>query len=442
MASHHSFFFSFFFSILTLTHSSTEYLKLPLLPTTSLSNTSHILAADLRRLSSRRTSPQSPLTSGAATGSGQYFADLRIGSPPQRLLLVVDTGSDLVWVKCSACRNCSTHRSGSAFLPRHSITFSTHHCYDSQCRLVPHPTATHCNNRTKLHTPCRYQYSYADGSTTTGLFSKETTTFNTSSNKQVKIKNFAFGCGFKTSGPSVTGSSFNGAQGVMGLGRGPISFTSQLGRKFGNTFSYCLLDYTLSPPPKSYLTIGASSNDVDSRKLFSYTPFVTNPLSPTFYYITIESVSVDGVRLPINPSVWGIDVNGNGGTIVDTGTTLSFFAEPAYRQILAAVRRRVKLLVAKDAAALGFDLCVNVSGAARPKLPKLSFVLAGKSALSPPTGNYFIEPVEGLKCLAVQPVRPGSGFSVIGNLMQQGYLFEFDLDRSRMGFSRHGCAVR
>jgi len=432
----------FFFTILTLTHSSTEYLKLPLLPRTTLSNVSNILAADLHRLSGRRTLPQSPLTSGAAMGSGQYFADLRIGSPPQRLLLVADTGSDLVWVKCSACRNCSTKRPGSAFLPRHSRSFSSFHCYDSPCRFVPHPTPTHCNNHTKLHTPCRYEYSYADGSTTTGFFSKETTTFNTSSNKQGKIKNLAFGCGFKTSGPSVTGSSFNGAQGVMGLGRGPISFTSQLGRKFGNTFSYCLLDYTLSPPPKSYLTIGASSNDAVSRKLFSYTPFVTNPLSPSFYYIIIQSVSVDGVRLPISPSVWGIDDNGNGGTVLDSGTTLSFLAEPAYKQVLAAFRRRVRLPAAEGAAALGFDLCVNVSGTARPRLPKLRFVLAGKAVLSPPAGNYFIEPVDGVKCLAVQPVRPGSGFSVVGNLMQQGFLFEFDLDRSRIGFSRHGCAVR
>ncbi|KOM46274.1 hypothetical protein LR48_Vigan06g158000 [Vigna angularis] len=228
----------------------------------------------------------------------------------------------------------------------------------------------------------------------------------------------------------------------MGLGRGPISFTSQLGRKFGNTFSYCLLDYTLSPAPKSYLTIGASSNDVISRKLFSYTPFATNPLSPSFYYITIQSVSVDGIRLPINTSVWGIDDNGNGGTVLDSGTTISFLAEPAYRQVLAAFRRRVKLPAAEGATALGFDLCVNVSGITRPRLPKLRFFLAGKSVLSPPAGNYFIEPADGVKCLAVQAVRPGSGFSVIGNLMQQGYLFEFDLHRSRIGFSRHGCAVR
>ncbi|KAG2402878.1 uncharacterized protein HKW66_Vig0250980 [Vigna angularis] len=119
-----------------------------------------------------------------------------------------------------------------------SPNFSSYHCYDSPCRFVPHPTPTHCNNCTKLHTLGRYEYSYVDGSSTTGFFSKETTTFKTSSNKQGKIENLAFGCEFKTSNPSVTGSSFNGAQGVMGLGDGPISFISQLGRKFCK----CILD--------------------------------------------------------------------------------------------------------------------------------------------------------------------------------------------------------
>ncbi|XP_061339290.1 aspartyl protease family protein 2 [Gastrolobium bilobum] len=431
----------FFFLVFTFIHfcNSAEYLKLPLLQRNPLLSPAQLLAADTHRLSGRRSIVKSPLISGASTGSGQYFVDLRIGSPPQRLLLVADTGSDLVWVKCSACKNCSNHRPESTFLARHSKTFSSHHCYDSPCRLVPHPKPARPCNRTRLHSPCRYEYSYADGSVTSGFFSKETTTFNTSSGREAKIKKLSFGCAFRISGPSVTGGSFNGAQGVMGLGRGSISFNSQLGRKFGNKFSYCLLDYTISPPPKSYLTIGGSANDVVSRK-FSYTPLLNNPLSPSFYYIGIDSVTVDGANLPISHSVWAIDEQGNGGTVVDSGTTLTFLAEPAYRQVLAAFQRRVSLPTAEDLA-LGFDLCVNVSGVFRPRLPKLSIALVGKSVMSPPARNYFIEAADRVMCLAIQPVKPGSGFSVLGNLMQQGYLFEFDIDRSRLGFSRHGCAV-
>ncbi|KAK9114766.1 hypothetical protein Syun_021563 [Stephania yunnanensis] len=175
--------------------------------------------------------------------------------------------------------------------------------------------------------------------------------------------------------------------------------------------------------------------------MMSFTPLLTNPLSPTFYYVGIKSVFVDGVKLPVNSSVWRFDGNGNGGTVVDSGTTLSFFAMPAYREMLTAFKGRVKLPLVSDPA-LGFDLCVNVSGGVSPGLPRMSFGLVGGSVFSPPSSNYFIDVADGVKCLALQPVSATSSFSVIGNLMQQGFLLEFDRDKSRLGFTRHGCAVK
>ncbi|XAR55850.1 Nepenthesin [Bertholletia excelsa] len=428
-----------------LCNSQSDSLKLPLLhkspfpsPSEALSSDSHRLSSLFSALHSRKT-PQLPLTSGAASGSGQYFVDLSLGTPAQRLLLVADTGSDLVWVKCSACRDCSKRPPGSAFLSRHSDSFWPYHCYDSACKIVPHPKHVPCN-RTRLHSPCRYEYSYADGSKTSGFFARETTTFNTSSGQKVKHGGLAFGCGFRVSGPSVSGPSFNGAQGVMGLGRGPVSLPSQLGRRFGNKFSYCLMDYTLSPTPTSYLLIGGTHNvTVSGKSVINYTPLQINPFSPTFYYIGIQSVSVEGTKLRINPSVWAIDEMGNGGTVVDSGTTLTFLANPAYRRVLTAFRRRVKLPEPAERTP-GFDLCLNVSGVSRPRLPRLSFKFAGGSVFSPPPRNYFVDTAEGVKCLAIRPVSSPAGFSVIGNLMQQGFLLEFDKERSRLGFSRHGCA--
>ncbi|KAK9277343.1 hypothetical protein L1049_006884 [Liquidambar formosana] len=286
---------------------TTEYLKLRLLHKSPFSSPSQALSSDTHRLSALFSALRAhqtlkfPVISGASTGSGQYFVNLRIGTPPQNLLLVVDTGSDLVWVTCSACKNCTSHPPGSAFLARHSATFSLHHCYASACRLVPHPKHNPCNH-TRLHSPCRYEYSYADGSLTRGFFAKETTTLNTSSGIEAKLKNLAFGCGFRISGPSVSGPSFNGAHGVMGLGRGSLSLPTQLGHRFGNKFSYCLMDYTISPPPTSYLLIGGKQNTtLTTKSRLTYTPLQINTLAPTFYYVGIKTVSVNGVKLPIRP---------------------------------------------------------------------------------------------------------------------------------------------
>lgn len=436
-----------------------EYLKLPLLhkKRSFPLNPSQTLASDTRRVNhlyaslhqhhhsphrrhhhrknDRGSSAQLPLTSGASFGTGQYFVSLSLGTPPQPLLLVADTGSDLIWATCSACRNCSSRKPNSAFLARHSSTFSSFHCFDSVCQLIPQPKGVPCNH-TRLHSPCRYEYSYSDGSISSGFFARETTTFNTSTGKRVKYRNLAFGCGFAASGPSVTGPSFNGAQGVIGLGLGSISFPSQLGRKFANKFSYCLMDYTLSPTPTSYLLIGGGGNTTEK----SFTPFILNNLTSTFYYIGIEYVAVDGMKLRIRPSAWTIDEFGSGGTVMDSGTTLSFFVQPAYDKVLAAFERRVKL-PRPTRPDPNLDFCVNVSGISRPSLPKMSLKLVGGSVFSPPPQNYFIDTAPDVKCLAIQPVTSPSGFNLIGNLMQQGFMFEFDRERSQLGFTRHGCAL-
>ncbi|KAI3452987.1 hypothetical protein Pfo_009650 [Paulownia fortunei] len=453
ISSHLSIFTFLFFLLIStaLPYSSAEtpfhYLKLPLLHKNPHPPTpSEALSADNHRLSTlfsalrKHPHPQLPVNSAASFGSGQYLVSLHLGTPPQRVLLIADTGSDLTWVSCSACRrHCSSR--ATSFFPRHSATFSPYHCFDSTCTLVPHPKKpVHCNH-TRIHSTCRYEYSYSDGSITNGFFSHETTTFNTSAGKLLKFQHFSFGCGFWNSGPSVSGASFNGGNGVLGLGRGPISFSSQLGREFGHKFSYCLMDYSLSPPPTSYLLIGGgSANGAAGKAKLSYTPLLINRLSPTFYYIGIESVLINDVKLRISPSVWAIDKFGNGGTVLDSGTTLTFLAEPAYRRILAVFERLVKLPRSPEPT-VGFDLCLNVSGLSRTSLPQLSFKLGGGSVFSPPPRNYFIDTADGVKCLALQPVTSVTGFSVIGNLMQQGYTFEFDKDRSRLGFTRHGCAV-
>ncbi|XP_038976478.1 aspartic proteinase NANA, chloroplast-like [Phoenix dactylifera] len=429
-------------SLGTPTSQAQEYLKLRLLRRTPLPSGRQALALDSLRLSSSSstttTSSSVPIVSGASSGAGQYFVDLRIGTPPQRIRLVADTGSDLVWARCSPCRGpgCSArHPPGSAFLPRLSSSFAPFHCYDPSCRLVPHPRHSPRCPRSRLHSPCRFRYSYADRSSAAGFFSRETATLNASSGRAARLPALPFGCAFNVS----TGPSIGAARGVLGLGRGPISFPYHAAPRFGATFSYCLPDYTLSPPPTSYLLIGAAPRH--RHQNLSFTPLLSNPLSPTFYYIRILSASIDATPLPIDPSVWALDpASGAGGTVIDTGTTLSFLPAPAYLQILRAVAKRLPR-AALAGSPPGFDLCVNAS-AEGLRLPRLAFRLLGGAELSPPPANYFIDTAEGVRCLALQPVSPtGPGFGVIGNLMQQGFLFVFDLDRaaSRLAFSRTGC---
>jgi hypothetical protein len=53
-----------------------------------------------------------------------YYTHLRVGNPPKRYFVDVDTGSDLTWIQCDApCRSCAKVISESDLLPHKYLDF-------------------------------------------------------------------------------------------------------------------------------------------------------------------------------------------------------------------------------------------------------------------------------------------------------------------------------
>lgn len=380
-----------------------------------------------------------PIFSGASVSSGQYFADLEIGTPPKRFLLIADTGSDLVWVNChyqyhGRKRQRSRRRktvSKRAFNAYASSTFHPISCASQECQMIPGPSS--CN----LHHPtnCIYQYSYSDLSSSHGIFAYDTATISSANSSLLgpRIPNMAFGCS-----TGKQGNSFDGADGVLALGQGQTSFASQIGFTYDNNkFSYCLVDHLNQPSAHNYLVFGNRHMKDEVRANLRYTPVLKDQRVPdTYYYVGIEGVNVDGLRLPIPPNVWSIANNGTGGTIVDCGTTLSYVADSAYTILFAVFDRLVRYprLVMDP-----FDLCFNSSGISNDRLPAFSIDFYGGASFDPPVENYFVPVADDVTCLAILAAA-GTGFNVIGNLMQQNFVMEFDRQHSRVGFARTDCS--
>ncbi|KAH7291494.1 hypothetical protein KP509_29G019300 [Ceratopteris richardii] len=322
---------------------------------------------------------------------GQYFVELSIGSPPQTFLFITDTGSDLLWVPCSLYTTSrSVQLKGSTFRASRSSTFSPIQCSAKECGFIPAPPIGNSSCNPKQPTSCSYGYSYTDSSQTTGVLAFDTITMSTSSGKQVKINEVAFGCGTNNSGPTITGLG-----GVIGLGKGPISFTTQVGAMYGDVFSYCFTSF-FNKGARSALVFGS---DIAGTKFLSskrYTPFLQNPQSPTFYYVEVEAVEVGGKRLSIPPEVWSIRKDGTAGVAIDSGTTLSFFIQPAYDKIVEAIQAEM-VSFPPAAPTAGLPLCYNVSRTETVRLPRLSIVFGGGAAFSPPAVNYFLSPRRELR---------------------------------------------
>ncbi|GFY81526.1 eukaryotic aspartyl protease family protein [Actinidia rufa] len=358
----------------------------------------------------------SSVVSGLAQGSGEYFTRLGVGTPPKYSYMVLDTGSDVVWIQCSPCRKCY-NQTDPVFDPKKSTSFSGVTCGSSLCRRLDSPG---CNNR-KM---CLYQVSYGDGSFTFGEFSTETLTF-----RKTRVKNIALGCGHDNEG------LFIGAGGLLGLGRGKLSFPSQAGLRFDRKFSYCLVDRSASSSKPSSILFGESA--VSRTAVF--TPLLS--LEPEARHVLLRrrlnGISVGGVRVKgISASVFKLDNAGNGGVIVDSGTSVTRLTRPAYNALRDAFVAGASALKRAPDFSL-FDTCFDLSGKTVVKVPTVVFHFTGAD-VSLPAANYLI-PVDssGSFCFAFAGTM--NSLSIIGNIQQQGFRVVYDLAGSRIGFSSRGC---
>jgi len=241
------------------------------------------------------------------------------------------------------------------------------------------------------------------------------------------VARVAVGCGHDNEG------LFVGAAGLLGLGRGKLSFPSQTGRRFNRKFSYCLVDRSASSRPSS-VVFGDSAVSRTAR----FTSLLVNPKLDTFYYLELLGISVGGLRVPgISASLFKLDPSGNGGVIIDSGTSVTRLTRPAYIALRDAFRAGASNLKRGPEFSL-FDTCFDLSGKTEVKVPTVVLHFRGAD-LSLPATNYLI-PVDtdGSFCFAFAGTL--SGLSILGNIQQQGFRVVYDLAGSRIGFAPRGCA--
>lgn len=95
----------------------------------------------------------SDVVSGLSQGSGEYFIRVGVGTPAREQYLVIDSGSDVIWLQCIPCTQCYS-QSDPIFDPSSSSSFSAVTCGSRVCHLV---TGTSCDNSDES---CWYIYVY------------------------------------------------------------------------------------------------------------------------------------------------------------------------------------------------------------------------------------------------------------------------------------------
>ncbi|GAA0169596.1 aspartic protease [Lithospermum erythrorhizon] len=427
---------------LTFFHSSSTrdpYKHLSHLASLSISRAHHIKFPQKPSIS---TTPLAPHSYGA------YSISLNFGTPPQSIPFIMDTGSDFVWFPCTkryTCNNCSvTGQEIPSYIPKASSSVQILGCMNPKCTWIHNTTdpSTRCKdcqlpNSANCKQMCPpYLILYGSGSTS-GLTLVETLDLP---NK--KVPNVVVGCSlFSTHQPA----------GIAGFGRGVSSIPSQLGIK---KFSYCLLSRNYDDSGKSSnLVLDGAYNSGKKTAILSYTPLLKNPLVPetkslsVYYYVGLRKITVGGQKVKIPYKFLIPDDKGNGGTIVDSGTTLSYMSYDVFESVLKAFSDQVKYFKrdVEIETQIGLKPCFNISGHEKVSFPDLIFHFKGGAEMKLPLANYFAGVGNDVVCLAmVSSNFYGSdlfnGPSIIlGSFQMQNYQVEFDLKNERFGFKQQLC---
>ncbi|XP_061347781.1 aspartyl protease AED3-like [Gastrolobium bilobum] len=350
-----------------------------------------------------------PIASGRQIiQSPTYIVKAKIGTPSQTLLMAMDTSNDAAWVPCTACVGCSS----TTFAPAKSTTFRNLPCGAPQCKQVTNPT---CGG-----SACTFNFTYGSSTVAANLV-QDTLTLATD-----PVPAYTFGCIQKTTGNSVP------PQGLLGLGRGPLSLLAQTQKLYQSTFSYCL------PSFKSLNFTGSLRlGPVAQPKRIKFTPLLKNPRRSSLYYVNLVAIRVGRRIVDIPPAALAFNPTTGAGTIFDSGTVFTRLVEPAYIAVRNEFRRRVgrKLTVTTLG---GFDTCYTVPIVA----PIITFMFSGLNVTLPPENILIHSTAGSITCLAMAAAAPdnvSSVLNVIANMQQQNHRVLYDVPNSRLGVARELC---
>ncbi|RWR95095.1 aspartyl protease family-like protein [Cinnamomum micranthum f. kanehirae] len=367
--------------------------------------------------STQKLQPQStslPANLGIPFSTSNYIVTVGFGTPKKDMTVAFDTGSDLTFIQCKPCAVKCYNQKEPIFDPSQSTSFVNISCYSVECTLLS--TATGNPSSCDYSSTCEYSIGYADGSTSAGIFGKETLTLTSTD----VIQNFQFGCGQDNDG------LFGETAGLLGLGRGPISIVSQTVGDYCQVFSYCLPSSSSS---EGYLTFGTEAISPG----VNFTSLVTNPNAPSFYFLELIGISVGGSDIGIPPSTFS-----SPGTIIDSGTVITRLQPDAYSALKSAFQKGMSNYTMAPAYEL-FDTCYNFTGLDTVSVPTIKLRFSGGVDVDMTIYGIFFVVSQSQVCLAFAGNKNPESISIIGNRQQRTVAVVYDVAGGRIGFGANGC---
>jgi len=351
------------------------------------------------------------------SNDGLQYIFIEVGTPKQKFLVALDTGSDILWIPCANCTSCdstqdylfspfnTTHV--GRYDPSKSSTSKSVGCTADAC--VSNGFANSC----AANEDCPYTIQYESSVTTKGYLVQDLMYLIPQNGGATTTTNIIFGCGLNQSGSgySFTGDSI--PDGLMGLGNLNISVPSTLANAniVQNSFSMC---FDNTSDLSGRLVFGdRGSSKVASTNMLTVTNY------PTFYWVSISAILVDGQAS--TSTVFE--------AIFDSGTTFTYLETNSYNSVVNAADSQMSSYQrVSGSQLLGAEVaCWLVSDANQVSAPTIGIQFTGGSIFQNIVGAYeVVYDRLGNAYLCLLIVDGGSSLSIIGHNFMIGKNIAFD----------------
>ncbi|KAL9142268.1 hypothetical protein ABFS82_14G158200 [Erythranthe guttata] len=325
---------------------------------------------------------------------GDYIMKVNLGVPPKEINLNLDTGSLPL------------------LDPKKSSTYKTVPGDSKDCKSFGGRPSILGDNT------CRYSLRYLNTSYSDGTISSDTLQLNSTSGSPILHKNFLFGCGYVNKGTFSVDMC-----GVIGLGRGPGSFLTQMNPTIRGKFAYCLLprdDFNSSRSSKIHFGGKAAVSGSGAVSISMH--FFKSQYAARFKGISVGNQKLAmSVNLLNSSKIFGLL---NKRIVVDSGPTLSFLPKKIYNALVAAMRKEIKLERA-DSVNEMLQVCYKTPPDGKLKgIPVVTVHFVGGDVKLSPLNtflnvNFFRDGYKSVHCLAFVP---HDGVAILGNLAQTNFL--------------------
>ncbi|KAL9235809.1 hypothetical protein vseg_010544 [Gypsophila vaccaria] len=374
--------------------------------------------------------------SGPHNSLGYFITPIRIEFETYTTYALIDTGSPKTWIQCEGCQDCFQFR-GKKFDYKRSPNFEMLSPSDPMCF---YPDITYKR-------ACGFKDTYADNQYIEGFYGRENFYLQDSKTHTYRIyKGLVFGCAMITLGANMGNGPTNPISGIFGLSFDKRSFISQLDSQVHGRFSYCIppFDFTRSIGQSTMYFGDDAQISGDATRQVKAIPMY----SSYHYHVYVNGISVDGIRLPIDPSVFQIDAPNGKGFIIDSGSPYSTIDKRAYNVLVYYVAKYISQNYDWQPIPLQDSNQVLCYKRSYPDddsgFPLIAFHFEGTEqgeevdmVLNHKNMFHSTKNPESF-CMMVYPSNE-SGFSVFGAFQQTNFKYLFDIYNNLLFFVPQTC---